>query len=484
MLTALSPLRRILAGLALLGTVAACDRTGAGTDRADAPAGPAPALTRPLAPGELYVGLAFSGGGHRASAFSYGVLQELAATGAAHNRHGLAGEVRFLAGVSGGAVTAAWFALHGPAGLPAFRGRYLLRNAERYVLVDPRAPGPITPAVQDRVLARDSLAPVLDAYLFAGATFARLGKDRPVLRIVASDLARGAPFVFSPETLSAVCRNLARMPLSQAVAASAAFPAVFRPIVLPVRHRACAGSPPPPLRRLDSPEVQPVLARLAAARQRYGDPRVDSVHLADGGLTDVYGTAAVIAALAESRSVLGPMTPEQAVRVREILFLAVDASIDRSPTYRELIPTGRLLAVSLIGLPQRLRDKGPEGLDMEMLGDALRATTTDSFPTLRAALADWQHDIIAWRCGLDRKTAAALYGGPLPADWSCRSVTLVAGLIRPADLPPDLRRRMREVPTRLHLPQEDIDMVVAAGRLALRQSKAMASLIRHLDAAR
>ena len=474
------PLRIALAGLALLGLASACERSGVAPPP---PAAPAPALDRRLQPGELYVGLAFSGGGHRASAFSYGVLQELAATGAGDNRHGLAGDVRFLSGVSGGAVTATWFALHGPAGLPAFRDRYLLRDAESALLAKPFPPEALAHWPRGSLLPRDSLAKVLDAFLFSGASFARLGGDRPVLRIVASDVARAVPFVFSPDSLTSLCQSLSRMPLSQAVAASAAFPAVFRPIILPVRHRACAG-PAPPLRRLDSPAVQPVLSKLAAARQRYGDPRVDSLRLADGGMTDVYGTAGVISALAESRSPLGPMTPEQAVRVREILFLAVDASIDRKPAYRELIPTGRLIAVSLFGLPQRLRDKGPEGLDLDVLGDALRSTTTDSFPTLHTALAEWRRDLIAWRCGLDRKTAAALHGGELPADWSCASVTLIAGLIRPADLPPDLRQRLRKVPTRLHLPEEEIDMVVAAGRLALRQSPAMASLLRHLDATR
>ena len=55
--------------------------------------------------GELYVGLAFSGGGMRATAFAYGMLEELRAAG-------LLSEVRLVSGVSGEGVTellrAAW----------------------------------------------------------------------------------------------------------------------------------------------------------------------------------------------------------------------------------------------------------------------------------------------------------------------------------------------------------------------------------------
>ena len=53
--------------------------------------------------GELYIGLAFSGGGMRATAFAYGMLEELRATGG--GPAGLLDEVRLVSGVSGKGVT-------------------------------------------------------------------------------------------------------------------------------------------------------------------------------------------------------------------------------------------------------------------------------------------------------------------------------------------------------------------------------------------
>ena len=57
--------------------------------------------------GELYVGLAFSGGGMRASAFAHGVLEELRALSRSEAApFGMLSEVRLVTGVSGGSVTA------------------------------------------------------------------------------------------------------------------------------------------------------------------------------------------------------------------------------------------------------------------------------------------------------------------------------------------------------------------------------------------
>ena len=52
-------------------------------------------------------------------------------------------------------------------------------------------------------------------------------------------MANNAPFLFSPETFDALCSDLSRVRLSEAVAASAAFPLVFTPIVLEAHQGKC-----------------------------------------------------------------------------------------------------------------------------------------------------------------------------------------------------------------------------------------------------
>ena len=85
---------------------------------------------------ELFVGLAFSGGGMRAAAFSYGVLAELDRI-QLHSRNSsarLIDHVDFLSGVSGGAITAAYFGLNGRAALANFQEKFLMRDAEEFAL--------------------------------------------------------------------------------------------------------------------------------------------------------------------------------------------------------------------------------------------------------------------------------------------------------------------------------------------------------------
>ncbi|MEL7099374.1 MAG: patatin-like phospholipase family protein, partial [Pseudomonadota bacterium] len=63
---------------------------------------------------DVFIALAFSGGGTRASAFSHGMLTALRdATASEANPHGLLRDVGMVTGVSGGSVTAAYFGLHG-----------------------------------------------------------------------------------------------------------------------------------------------------------------------------------------------------------------------------------------------------------------------------------------------------------------------------------------------------------------------------------
>jgi len=71
---------------------------------------------------DLFVGLAFSGGGMRAAAFSYGVLSEFdrIQLGVRKTPLRLIDHVDFVSGVSGGAVTAPISASTGEPCLPIF----------------------------------------------------------------------------------------------------------------------------------------------------------------------------------------------------------------------------------------------------------------------------------------------------------------------------------------------------------------------------
>ena len=85
----------------------------------------------------------------------------------------------------------------------------------------------------------------LDDNLFHGATFRQLGPEhRPRVWINASDIFNRTPFVFSDETFGAICSDLGSYPIANAVAASAAMPVIFAPVVLRTFPDRCTSTMP------------------------------------------------------------------------------------------------------------------------------------------------------------------------------------------------------------------------------------------------
>ena len=81
---------------------------------------------------ELLLILTFSGGGTRAAALSYGILQALADTQIAVDgkQRRLLDEVDLISSVSGGSLTSAYYGLFGDRIFKDFETQFLLRNVE------------------------------------------------------------------------------------------------------------------------------------------------------------------------------------------------------------------------------------------------------------------------------------------------------------------------------------------------------------------
>ena len=125
----------------------------------------------------------------------------------------------------------------------------------------------------------------LDRNLFDHATIGDLLQPgKPIIWINASDLYDRTPFLFSPVTFGALCSDITRYPLSQAVAASAAVPVAFVPIVLESFPAACATPLPPWVDRVLADRNAGAQVRaFAEALTRYRDAeQVKYLKLADG----------------------------------------------------------------------------------------------------------------------------------------------------------------------------------------------------------
>jgi NTE family protein len=422
----------------------------------------------PLGPdqfGSTVVGVAFSGGGMRASAFSYGVLSEL-------DRYEMTTErgptrmtdmIDLITGVSGGSVTAAYFGLKGREGLPAFRSRFLERNAEQGFDTDISLANVVRIVEDGGVNDRSKFPRWLDDNLFDGATYADLfARKRPLVWIAASDIYSRVPFVFEPITFNILCSDLSKVRLSEAVAASAAVPGLFIPMNVENFGARCGGHVPQWYQRgVADPNAPATLRASAAAVARYrADPeRYRYVKLLDGGLTDNFGIHSLAIARTNRDRPYMPMTAEQAVRVKRFLFMVVDAGRD---------PAGNW--------PRNLAS--PSGLELAgvVTDAAIDSGVYKGYDYFTTIMRDWQADLRRWRCSLSSAEVLRLRG--TLDGWNCAELTFTVGRVSFEDAGPELKEQLDKVPTRFKLDPQTLETVISAGETALRNNAVFRSFIR------
>ena len=185
---------------------------------------------------DLLLMLAFSGGGTRAAALSYGVLEELRRTqvGLPAKEHPLLNDVSLISSVSGGSFTAAYYALWGDNIFVDFESRFLKKRVQSGLLCHILAPWNLIRLTSPKLSRSDLAAEYYDRLLFKGATFGDLMEygGRPFLSVNATDVASGARFEFTQDEFDLIQSDLAQFPISRAVAASSAFPVLLTPVVL------------------------------------------------------------------------------------------------------------------------------------------------------------------------------------------------------------------------------------------------------------
>jgi NTE family protein len=185
---------------------------------------------------ELFLMLAFSGGGTRAAALAYGVLEALARIdipGLAHSlpsststgSPSLLDEIDVISSVSGGSFTAAYYGLHKDGIFEDFTDRFLTRNINRALLFRVLSPINWFRLASPRFGRSELAAEYYDKILFDGATIGDFAAHNgPFIQIQATDIVDGFYFGFTPFQFGLICSDLAAFPVSRAVAASAAFP--------------------------------------------------------------------------------------------------------------------------------------------------------------------------------------------------------------------------------------------------------------------
>ncbi len=407
---------------------------------------------------ESIVGLAFSGGGMRASAFSYGVLRTLSEMPLdREGKYKLTDSVDFVSGVSGGSVTAAYFALKGPRNFYDFREKFLAKNAEEKIITD------ISVSNLARVLTFGgvndlSRFPVwLDANLFNGATYAEVLGKRPILWIGASDIFNRTPFIFSSVMFRPLCSDLSKLPISQAVAASAAVPGLFTPVNLQTFADKCAWEEPKWVGVGSGLYAQRVL--LDGLRRYRDTHHLKYIKLLDGGLTDNFGVHGLAVMQAAQGTPYAPLNKDHALRLKRLLFLVVNSG--RAPMLSEW-------------------NKQLESPDILTLATAVTDTAIDSnvhvtYDFFQLVMKKWQQNLVKWRCSLPKEEVEQSVGDI--KNWKCDDLNFQISLVSFEDAGHERNTRLNNIPTSFVLPPEEVDFLVESADIAIKKNQQVREFI-------
>jgi NTE family protein len=419
-------------------------------------------------PGTLFF-LAFSGGGTRAAALSYGVLEELRRTEITIHgqRRRLIDEVDIITGVSGGSFTALAYALHGERLFSEYEQRFLKRDVQGDLIQ--RALNPLNwPKYIGGSAGRSELAAeYYDEILFEGATYADLlAKQGPVAIANGTDISTGYRFSFYQNDFDLLCSDLNKVRLARAAATSSAVPVVLSAVTLDNYGGTCNYEYPEWVRDVAKTEgrVRPsarAVKRYLEMREFQNSRDRPYIHLVDGGVADNIGMRGVLEAL---------------------------EAVGASATFRGEIGFGAINRIVVIVANSRSapktdwdRKEDPPGTIDQLLKASGVPIDRYSFETIelmkdRQEIYGWRRDIMILRARVAGATEAQA-----EASASLPKLTLhLMDISFDAVKDPAERDRLMNLPTSFVLPAGDVDLLrEAAGRL-LRESEDYQSLLRDL----
>jgi predicted acylesterase/phospholipase RssA len=405
-------------------------------------------------PDRSFVVVTFSGGGTRAAAFAYGVLETLRDTKIGGGRR-LLDEVDVISSVSGGSFAAAYYGLFGAdAFFRDFPDAMLHRKIERDLALRVAAPWNWVRLLSPWYSRGDLADAYYDEYIFDHRTYADLPRQRPFVVLEATDLSLGAQFSFTQEHFDRLCSNLDGVTVSRAVTASSAFPFAFTPLTLENRAKSTCGYAAPVWVELAEQNFAEAPERWSLAmswRSYENAERRPYVHLSDGGIADNIGLR-IVGSSIDAGDSLGIYAGANDRRIRRIVVIVVDAkpreepAADRSPR-----PPG-LVDVLSAAATKPMENYSADTVERVRLWfDEWKRATSD-FDAMRARCDALPTASARERCRHDMHLGDA---DRLPdPELSLIHVRFEAI--------PDCaaRARLESVPTSLQLPREQVDELV------------------------
>jgi NTE family protein len=406
---------------------------------------------------DILLVLAFSGGGTRAAALSYGVLDALARveipppstpsdSESAPARHTLLDEVDVISSVSGGSFTAAYYGLYGDRTFDDFKDAFLYRNVNAGLILSALFPVNLVRLASRGFGRSDLAAEYYDKILFHGATFGDLyRKNSAAIFIQATDIDDGIYFGFTPYYFAPICSDLMTYPVARAVAASAAFPGPFSAITLKNYAGSCDYQPPAWMAQaIEQRDTTRRDFYVASHLFTYLDSKKKAyIHLVDGGVADNLALRGPLEVILARGGLSGTLQDFGATETRRVVFIIVNAEKDTKT-------------------PWGLQNVGP-GL-LGMLGVASSTMITsynyETIDLLRRSIAEW--------------SAQNIMANAHPIDFYAIEV----GFNSLRD--EQEREYFSSIPTSLSLPRNEVDRLIEVAGQILYESEDFRRLVSDL----
>jgi NTE family protein len=405
---------------------------------------------------EVLLMLAFSGGGTRAAAFSYGVLQELSETqvGKPGNPHPLIKEIDVITAVSGGSFTAAYYGLYGDRIFDDYEQVFLRRNVQQELtdqLLDPFN----WPRIMSPYYTRADMATELyDETIFNHATFKDLGDaNGPFIIINATEMTLGTRFQFTQNYADIICTDLSELPVARAVTASSAVPLLFSPITITNRAGECDWHEPKWAEQALAAENRSSRIYNLASSITELDNREEHpyLHLFDGGLADNLGLRAMLDGVLRHDGITEALNAVAMQETRKVVVILVNAetALDIESSRKMQTPSFAATLGAATSVP-------------------LQRYSFETVALLKDRLKEWEEQSYEVECGTESAHKSTRGTGTKD---DCQGVQFHFIEVNFSEYPDEAERiYLKQLPTSFSLTDEAVDRLIAAGRLVLRNN--------------
>jgi NTE family protein len=419
----------------------------------------------------LFVIVTFSGGGTRAAALAYGVLEALRDTKIEwqSKKVRLLDEVDVISSISGGSFPAAYYALRGDRIFEEFPGRFLYRQIQSDLIGLALTPTSWFKLAASAYGRSDLAAELYDREVFAGGTYADViaRNRRPFVILNATDMTTGQPFSFIQDQFDLLCSDLAGVKLARAAAASSAFPGGLTALTFWNYAGTCGYRQPAWVELAMKDHGARVNARRTARAENRlslaaAGPARAYLHLTDGGVADNIGLRGPLEAI------LSPNHPWSIVqmlnreRLDKLVVIVVNAATnpatdrDQSPAVPGLIDTISTAANVPLGNYSFDTVELLNKIAAEYRADSRAVVACNRLSAAKGA-----------QCALRLEAPHAVELYPVQVAF---------------EYLPDRAQRdwFRNLPTTLQLPRETIDKLRAVGRRLLSEDPQFQNLMEAL----